>query len=625
LQKVAWRWRLAVLQRNLPLNCHERSHWRACHFICPRRFRVGLQRRARSVSGAGFRPPAFHHPCRPDAYLLASRQRRDDLLGRSLSEIFPDDLDIYGGRALQDTLASLERTIELRIPDSIGLLRHAIVRSKSEGCGFEERHWRTLNTPVINANGDIAYLLHQVEDVTGFVHLQNKMKHGGPAPRAPSTVQHTGESREVMQVLRESQRFLRASLNALSGHVAVLDAAGTILEINEAWRRFARENNSTGAGIGVNYFDVCEKDLGKEGETPVYVTGIKNVIAGHQTIFEMEYACHSPTRQRWFVMRVTRFQAPGPVRIVMVHNDCTERKLAENAMRESEERYRNLFNAMDEGFCIIDMIFDDLGQAVDGRFLEVNPAFSVQTNLHDAAGKRMSDFACDNDARWMKVCGEVLKTGEPVRFTHEANKGSTRFDIYAARLGGPENPKVALVINNITQRTRDEDALRESEQRFRALFDRGPVAMYSCDASGAIQHFNARAVKLWGRAPNPDAVHERFCGPARVYRLDGTLMPCLESPMAAVLKGTLAQANDLQVIIEQTNGTRITVMANIVPIKNSRGDITGAINCFYDITERCRLERQRWSKRRRWLTCTAAKTSFWPCSATNCATLWRRS
>jgi len=343
--------------------------------------------------------PRFTILAATDAYLLASRKRRDDLLGRGLYEIFSDNLDIHGGRALQDTLASLERTIDLRIPDSIGLLRHAIVRSKSEGCGFEERHWRTLNTPVINANGDIAYLLHQVEDVTGFVHLQNKMKHGGPAPRAPSTVQHTGESREVMQVLRESQRFLRASLNALSGHVAVLDAAGTILEINEAWRRFARENNSTGAGIGVNYFDVCEKDLGKEGETPVYVTGIKNVIAGHQTIFEMEYACHSPTRQRWFVMRVTRFQAPGPVRIVMVHNDCTERKLAENAMRESEERYRNLFNAMDEGFCIIDMIFDDLGQAVDGRFLEVNPAFSVQTNLHDAAGKRMSDFACDNDAR----------------------------------------------------------------------------------------------------------------------------------------------------------------------------------------------------------------------------------
>ena len=85
-----------------------------------------------------------------------------------------------------------------------------------------------------------------------------------------------------------------------------------------------------------------------------------------ERVFEMEYSCHSPTQQRWFVMRVTRFQSPGPVRIVIVHDDCTERKLAEDALRDSEERYRNLFNSMDEGFCIIEMLFDDQQQA--GRF-----------------------------------------------------------------------------------------------------------------------------------------------------------------------------------------------------------------------------------------------------------------
>ena len=456
--------------------------------------------------------PRFTIVAATDAYLLAGGKRRDDLLGRSLSEIFSDNPDIHGSCALQDTLASLERTINLRIPDSIVLLRHDSARSESEGCGFGVRHWRALNTPVINANGDVAYFLHQVEDVTGLVHLQNEMQHDGSALGALSTVQCIGESRGVMQVLRESQRFLRASLNALSGHVAVLDAAGTVLEINEAWRRFAQENNSTGAGVGVNYFEVCEKNLGKEDEIPIHIAGIKKVIAGHQPLFEMEYACHTPTRQRWFVMRVTRFQGPGPVRIVIVHNDCTERKLAENAMRESEERYRNLFNAMDEGFCIIDMIFNAQGQPADCRFLEVNPAFSVQTGLRDAVGKRMSDFSSDHDDRWMKVCGEVFKTGEPVRFAHEENKGDTRFDIYAARLDGPENPKVALVINNITERSRLEQASLEQAQALADLHRRKDefLAMLSHELRNPLAPLLS-AVELLRMQENENPLHQQAC------------------------------------------------------------------------------------------------------------------
>ncbi|MDB5884022.1 MAG: multi-sensor hybrid histidine kinase [Polaromonas sp.] len=529
--------------------------------------------------------PRFTVLAATDAYLLATRQRRDRLLGRALADVFAGNLvKNLGPGALQDTFASLDRALSLRIPDSAGLQSRGMAQADTEAGGFEASHWRTLNTPVINAHGDVACLLHQVEEVSGPARLQpGAAWQAGAADRLPT---HQGTAK----ALRESQRFLRSSLNALSGHVAVLDASGTILEINEAWRRFARENNSLSAGIGVNYLEACEKSLSVDEEIPVYLTGIKNVMAGRQSLFEMEYACHSPTQQRWFVMRVTRFQVRGPVRIVIVHDNCTQRKLAEIAMRESEERYHNLFNSMDEGFCIIDMIFDDLGQAVDCRFLEVNPAFSLQTGLHDAVGKRMSDFTSDNDAGWMKICGEVFRSGSSVRFTHQENKADTRFDIYAARLGGLENPKIALVINNITQRTRDEAALRESEQRFRALFDWGPMAMYTCDMTGTIRHFNAGAVKLWGRAPNPDAASERFCGAAKIYRMDGTLLPYSENPMVAVLKGERPLVNDVQAIIEQGNGTRITVIANIVPIRNGRGEITGAINCFYDVTERSRLE-----------------------------------
>ena len=421
---------------------------------------------------------------------------------------------------------------------------------------------------------------------------------GGPESATIAvSVRDITERQHAEKALRESQRFLRSSLDALSGHIAVLDESGTILEINEAWQRFADENqlpggSASGIGVGANYLAHCRQSLLQGGDAPAYALAIQDIIAGRRTRFEMEYPCDSPTEQRWFVMRVTRFQSAGPVRIVIVHDDCTVRKLAENAMRESEERYRKLFNSMDEGFCIIDIVFNDQAQAVDCRFLEVNPAFSVQTGMHGIAGKRLREFAPDHQAGWLETCGEVALTGQPIRFTHDEKALDLKFDSYAARLGGAESRKVAIVFNNITERARAAEALLQSEQRFRALFDSGPVAMYSCDTSGTILEFNPCAVKLWGREPTPDDVDERFCGVSKVYRPDGALLTAAQNPMIAVLKGEIPQANDVEAVIERPDGSRITVIANIVPLKDGRGEIIGAINCFYDITERSRLERQ---------------------------------
>ena len=146
----------------------------------------------------------------------------------------------------------------------------------------------------------------------------------------------------AQQEIRESQRFLRSSLDALSGHIAVLDEAGNILEINQAWRRFADENHFTSPnyGIGSSYIQGFEQTFPQASKAPAYATGINDVIAGRRTHFEIEYPCNSPTEQRWFIMRVTRFQSPGPVRIVIVHDNITARKRAEDELRRSEGRFR---------------------------------------------------------------------------------------------------------------------------------------------------------------------------------------------------------------------------------------------------------------------------------------------
>jgi len=132
--------------------------------------------------------------------------------------------------------------------------------------------------------------------------------------------------------------------------------------------------------------------------------------------------------------------------------------------------------------------------------------------------------------------------------------------------------------------------LRESEQRYRALFELGPVAVYSIDTSGVIQNFNRRAAELWGREPALGDTDERFCGSYKLFRPDGSYMPHAECPMALVVSGAMSAAHDAEVIIERPDGSRVTVIVNIRPLKNERGEITGAINCFYDITERKQAE-----------------------------------
>ena len=135
--------------------------------------------------------------------------------------------------------------------------------------------------------------------------------------------------------------------------------------------------------------------------------------------------------------------------------------------------------------------------------------------------------------------------------------------------------------------------LRASEERYRTLFDLAPVAVYSCAASGVIEEFNRCAVELWGRTPALGDTDERFCGSFKLFRPDGTFMPHDQCPMAEVLSGAISEARDAEVLIERPDGSRISVVVNIRALKNQAGEVTGAINCFFDVTDRKQGEAAR--------------------------------
>ena len=165
--------------------------------------------------------------------------------------------------------------------------------------------------------------------------------------------------------------------------------------------------------------------------------------------------------------------------IGVVCEEVTERRRAEAAMRESEARLRAVFAAIDEGFCLGEMILDGAGRPVDYRFLEVNPLFEAMSGLAGAVGRTALELQPDLEAHWIETYARVGLGGEQLRFQSGSAAMGRWFDVFAT----PVEPRgrFAVVFKDVTARNTAEAALRESEARFRAMADTAPAMLWITD------------------------------------------------------------------------------------------------------------------------------------------------
>ena len=154
--------------------------------------------------------------------------------------------------------------------------------------------------------------------------------------------------RAIERELAKNERFKQSILDALPASIAVLDAQGTIIAVNQPWLRFAEENGGSAAtaiGVGVNYLEVCgQAAVTQDIYAANAVSGIQAVIQGRQDVFEMEYPCDSPPEPRWFSMQIVRPSVAMEGAIV-IHLNITERKKAEE---EIARQLRHLESANSE-------------------------------------------------------------------------------------------------------------------------------------------------------------------------------------------------------------------------------------------------------------------------------------
>ena len=186
--------------------------------------------------------------------------------------------------------------------------------------------------------------------------------------------------------LRESERFNRAALDALSSHIAVLDGNGRIIATNLAWREFAEKNGQLPHQVseGADYLAACRQAMamGDEG-AGLAATLVRDLIDGVRLEGSFEYPCHAPQEERWFVCRGTRFPGDGPVYVALAHENITARKLAEmdllKANQELEARVLARTAEVEASRAEIAALVENLVDAIItidewGTVLSANPA-----------------------------------------------------------------------------------------------------------------------------------------------------------------------------------------------------------------------------------------------------------
>jgi len=296
-----------------------------------------------------------------------------------------------------------------------------------------------------------------------------------------------------------AERFAFAALDALSEHLAVLDEAGTILAVNRAWREFAGSNSPSPAGLceGANYFAACACATGEGGDDAArFAAGLRAVLGGRSEEFTLEYPCHSPNGRRWFIARAKRFESVGRVRAVVTHANTTERRLAEERLRESEERLRAIFEASRDGILV------EQGESA----VYVNHSYARlfgYESPEELIGQHVSDVVASEDAERLLDYGRQRLRGEPAPAVYEF-KGKRRdgslFDLEASvsTYAVAGQTYITTAARDISERKRAEAALRQSESKYRMLLEQASDGIHTYDTRGDFIETNSKLCEMLG-------------------------------------------------------------------------------------------------------------------------------
>ena len=258
-----------------------------------------------------------------------------------------------------------------------------------------------------------------------------------------------------------------------------------------------------------------------------------------------------------------------------VHERTLELEKSYESLIQKEGQYLTLFNSIDEGFCTIEVIFDDNNKPVDYRFLEVNPAFEEQTGFIDAQGKLMRDLAADHEEYWFETYGKIALTGLPMRFINEAKELNRWYDVYAFKVGEPESREVAILFNDITKFKQTENELELLNNYNRSLIEANLDPLVTIGPDGKITDLNRSTEDITGYKKE-DIIgtdfSDYFTEPENARK----------GYKQVFEEGSV---QDYPLDIKHKNGITTPVLYNASVYKDKSGEVIGVFAAARDITQ----------------------------------------
>jgi len=368
----------------------------------------------------------------------------------------------------------------------------------------------------------------------------------------------------------------------------VLDEHGFILFVNETWREFARENglDPKAVSVGTNYLHVCYNANGDEAEEAVaFAAGIRSVLDGKRAFFMLEYPCHSPTEKRWFAGRITPFPGNGSRRVIVSHEDITKRKLAEEALEESERRYNQLAEQSLTFTWEIN---------TDGIFTFVSPvAFSVIGYRPEELATKMHFFELHPETgrdKFTRLIFSLFDRKESFKDLQYPIKKKSGDIIFISTNGLPLLDRNGDLLGyrgsytDITERKRSEQELAVRERRFQDLVENIPNYIVRYDKNLHRTYVNP----AWEKASGFSA--------ADVVNLQNPEKPRIKinrsNEYANSLKRVLSSgvSDRIEFLWEKNHNEILALEYFLVPEFGETGVVTGVLAIGHDLTARRQRE-----------------------------------
>jgi PAS domain S-box-containing protein len=428
-----------------------------------------------------------------DSYLRATATSREGILGRGLFEVF---LPVRNATVLDNLRASVDHVLQAGAADVMPVQNCAIPKPGATADEIVTRFWRISSTPVFGKNEKLAYIVLQIQDVTDFV-LQRFDHPAGTAHDGGSDVNELQRADEQLAVQNEK---LRESEQRFASFMFYLPAIAWIKDLDG---KYVYVNSQTERVFPALYADIIgstDFDLFPE-ETARHFKDTDQRVLAEGSIKTTEVLRQPDGTARYIT--VTKFALPGPdgssSYVAGIGFDVTERLQAEEALRESEERFHAIFNLAAVGIAQV---------TIDGKLLLINEKLCdiIGYTIEELLSVTAFDISHPDDIeRHMAELYRLLEGQIPdysiekrlIRKSGAIVWVHLTVTLVRGQSGQPEY--LIAIVQDINERKRAEDALRESEEKFYKIFNLAPVGMtISTLNEGIIVDINESGERLSG-------------------------------------------------------------------------------------------------------------------------------